>query len=274
MKRRQAVASALAGLLLFASGLAGQEEPDLGPANRGKPPIRTATEALTGVHGIGLPVPPELNEGKLDPELLRAALAASLPNLGAPKGRRRTFLWLYAGGALSDFTQLESTACDQVGLDGCRADAIGIGPVLGVRVRPFGGVPLAIGLEGGRSAVSVTQAYSDPPLPESSTVDLAVWTATASVDALIPVGARTLLTASVGWVWSWNRARVTSVFGSETLVERRRSDGGRAMVGAGIERDLSGRLGTRAEIRFLDGASGDADRQLQLRVLFAYRVSR
>ena len=88
-------------------------------------------------------VPPELNGGKLDPELLGEALAATLSNLGAPKRQRRAFLRLYAGGALSDFTRLESTACDQVGIGGCRADAIGIGPVLGLRVQPFGGVPLA-----------------------------------------------------------------------------------------------------------------------------------
>jgi len=263
----------LAGLVL-ASGLAGQDESDLGPANRGKPPVRTATEALTGVRGIGLPVPEALNEGKPSPELLQAALAAHLPNLGAPKRRRRSFAWFFLGGAVSDFSRLQATGCDQVGLARCRTDRTGLGPTLGIRVRPFGRVPIGLGLDGGRAAVSIAQTFTGPPFPDTSTIDLVVWTATAHLDALIPLGERTRLTASVGWVWSWNRATVTSVFGDETLVEHRRSDGGRAMLGAGIERDLSGRITARTDLRYVDGAAGDADRHVRLAILLGYRVSR
>ena len=75
--------------------------------------------------------------------------------------------------AWSNFTNLESTACDQSGIGNCSADdsSLGISAYY-----EFGnlwpGRPFFAGVGGGFKSVSVTQSY---PTQGSSTVDLDIW---------------------------------------------------------------------------------------------------
>jgi len=261
---RPVVLPFVAALLLGAAGVAAQEEPDLDVVNRGKPPVRRVTAARFGALHANIAASSLLNKGKP----VAAEIAARLANVGAPKDREFPVIWAIGGATVSDFPNLESVGCDQLGIAGCSVDRVGFGPALGVLVRPSPSIPIGLGVRGGLTSVSVTQMFRTPTLPVTSVTDLDVWSATAFVDGWLSLSARTRAVGTLGWVWSWNRATITSTFAdSRRVVEQRSENGGRYTIGAAIERDIFRRAWLRLEYRFIDGDAGDADRQHQVGLL-------
>ena len=262
------LAPVVTGLLgVFASTGVAQERalPDsvlLDLLSRGKPPVRTFAASWGGRDPGRIGVRDSVGRVRSDESIW--------PNLGAPKDGGRPVLWLFGGLTASDFPQLESVACDQVAILSCSVDRFSFGPRIGAIWWPWSGTPIGVGLSGGRSSLSVTQAWDVSPFPDRVVTDLDVYTATAFVDAWHHLSQGTRVIGTLGFVWAWNRARITEFFPSETVVTHRRDDGGRWTVGAALERDLATKTRLRFEYRFIDGEAGDADRQHQFALLFGW----
>jgi opacity protein-like surface antigen len=247
-------------------------------ANGGKPWVRSSNGS-SPADGLGLPGASLLDSGKPQPEDVDEGWTWLLINLGKPPREDpddppipialppRVKAGL--GVTASNFPTLEATACDQVGITACEADKWGYGPLIFVEVNPLR-IPVSIGLRGGYTSVSVDQSYSGPGLPNSSTIDLDIWSATLYATGSLPVADHTSLYGTLGALWAWNRATITSVFADRQLQEERSESGLRFAIGAGVERMIASRTCLRLEYRFINGDSGDADRQHEIGLSVGY----
>ena len=279
MKPRIRNTLALLALLLAGatSEALAQEAPAQAPhqaANRGKPWVRNGNGQSAG-NGAGLPGAHLLDSGKPRPEDVDQGWTLMLVNLGKPPRQEPddpVLPPLLKGGlgvTASHFPTLQSTGCDQPGITACEVDDWGVGPVIFVEVSPLH-APVSIGLRGGYTSVSVSQSYSGPGLPNTSTVDLDIWSATLYGTGWLGVGDRTSLFGTLGALWAWNRATVTSVFDAGTVEEDRSESGIRFAIGVGVEHMIASRTCLRLEYRFINGGSGDADRQHEIGLSIGY----
>ncbi|MCK5448736.1 MAG: porin family protein [Gemmatimonadetes bacterium] len=268
----------LAGAVSEGSAQEAPPAPHHEAANRGKPWVRGGNGSPQA-DGPGLPGQSLLNSGKPRPEDVDEGWTWLLINLGKPPKDDPddppvaiALPPLVKGGlgvTASHFPTLEATACDQAGITACEADDWGYGPVVFVEVNPLR-IPVSIGLRGGYTSVSVNQSYTGPGLPDSSTIDLDIWSATLYATGSLTVAERTSLFGTLGALWAWNRATVTSVFADRRLQEERSESGLRFSIGAGLEQMIANRTCLRLEYRFINGDSGDADRQHEIGLSVGY----
>ena len=247
-------------------------------ANGGKPWVR-GSNGSSPADGLGLPGAGLLDSGKPRPEEVDQGWTWLLVNLGKPPREDPDdppipivlppLVKAGLGGTASNFPTLEAAACDQAGITACDSDDWGYGPLIFVEVNPLHS-PVSIGLRGGYTSVSVDQSYSGPGLPNSSTIDLDIWSATLYATGSLPVAERTSLYGTLGALWAWNRATITSAFADGRLQEKRLESGLRFAIGAGVEQMIASRMCLRLEYRFINGDSGDADRQHEIGLSVGY----
>lgn len=261
---------------------AAAQEPQVRPyheaANGGKPWVRAGNGGPESENGL-LPGAYLLDAGKPRPEDRDRGWTWRLINLGKPPREDSDerplpvilppLVKVGIGGSVAHFPNLESTACDPSGITACEVDDWSIGPVIFVEVNPLR-APISVGLRGGYASVSVDQSYTGPELPLASTVELDVWTATLYARGRLRLAEGTSAFGTVGAVWAWNRATVTSVHEARTLREERSESGLRMAIGAGFEQRIAPRTCLRLEYRFIDGDAGDADRQHEIGLSVGY----
>jgi hypothetical protein len=169
----------------------------------------------------------------------------------------------------SNFTNLESTACNQSGIGNCSADDSGIGFSA---YYEFGnlwpGRPFFAGIGGGFKSVSVTQSYPDFG---SSKVDLDIWQIDAYGGWRFPFASRFEAFPMLGVTWMFNSADVATDFAAPAS-ESRSESGLRMLFGAGLDWGLAEDFNIRGTIRYLVGGSDDADTNWELGAGVNYKL--
>lgn len=282
MKARPGLTACVLAFLIAGAGSPAIAQEAAAPAhheatNGGKPWVRTGNGNGTG-SGSGLPGEQLLDAGKPRPENLDEGWTWLLINLGKPPREDPDDVLppvlppLVKGGigiTGSHFPTLEATSCDQVGIIACDVDDWGAGPVVFAEFNPLR-APVSIGVRGGYTSVSVNQSYSGPGLPNTSKVELDIWSATLYAAGWLDVGEKTSLFGTIGALWAWNRATVTSDFDAGRVREDRSESGARFAIGAGVEHMIASRACLRLEYRFISGGPDDADRQHELGLSIGY----
>ncbi len=161
----------------------------------------------------------------------------------------------------SNFTNLESTACNQSGIGNCSADDSGIGFSV---YYEFGnlwpGRPFFAGIGGGFKSVSVTQSY---PTFGSNIIDLDIWQIDAYGGWRFPFAKRFEAFPMIGFSWMFNSADIATDF-ANSASESRSESGLRMLFGAGLDWEFADRVDLRGTIRYLVGGSDDADTNWEL----------
>ena len=169
----------------------------------------------------------------------------------------------------SNFTNLESTACNQSGIGNCTADDSGIGFSA---YYEFGnlwpGRPFFAGIGGGFKSVSVTQSY---PTFGSNVIDLDIWQIDAYGGWRFPFAERFEAFPMIGFSWMFNSADIATDFATSAS-ESRSESGLRMLFGAGLDWEFADRVDLRGTVRYLVGGSDDADTNWELGAGINYKL--
>ncbi len=161
----------------------------------------------------------------------------------------------------SNFTNLESTACNQSGIGNCTADDSGIGFSA---YYEFGnlwpGRPFFAGIGGGFKSVSVTQSF---PTFGSNVIDLDIWQIDAYGGWRFPFANQFEAFPMIGFSWMFNSGDIATDFATSAS-ESRSESGLRMLFGAGLDWEFADRVDLRGTIRYLVGGSDDADTNWEL----------
>jgi len=169
----------------------------------------------------------------------------------------------------SNFTNLESTACNQSGIGNCSADDSSIGFSAYYEFgNLWSGRPFFAGLGGGFKSVSVAQSY---PTQGSSTVDLDIWQIDVYGGWRFPFASRFEAFPMLGISWMFNSADVATDF-STSASDSRSESGLRMLFGGGLDWGLTDDFNLRGTIRYLVGGSDDADTNWELGAGVNYKL--